>query len=131
MDVVQPSPAISFVFAPACLTNLTPTFSKGSSSSICLRTVSPSLTILGGPYLFSKTTFLPFGPKVTPTRSATRFTPACTFSVAEPSWLKYNSLAIALAFSMGLLEILGNCTLVKEIAGDFGFIKHPMVSTPR
>lgn len=54
-----------------------------------------------------------------------------SFSVAEPSWLKYSSLAIALAFNMGLLEILGNCTLVKEIAGDFGFIKHPMVSTSR
>lgn len=42
-----------------------------------LRTVSPSLTILGGPYLFCKTTFLPFGPKVTPTSSATKSTPAC------------------------------------------------------
>ena len=34
IDVVEPSPARSFVLAPACLTSLTPTFSKGSSNSI-------------------------------------------------------------------------------------------------
>ena len=43
-----------------------------------LRIVSPSLTILGGPYLFCNTTFLPFGPNVTPTNSATKSTLACT-----------------------------------------------------
>jgi hypothetical protein len=40
-----------------------------------LATVTPSLTILGEPYLLSKTTFLPFGPSVTPTRSASLLTP--------------------------------------------------------
>jgi hypothetical protein len=43
-----------------------------------LRTVSPSFTILGGPYLLCNTTFLPLGPNVTPSSSATKFTPACT-----------------------------------------------------
>ena len=91
---------------------------KGNFYITSLSTVSPSLTILGGPYLFCNTTFLPFGPKVTPTSSATMSTPACiqqskplldnedcrrsssgsgsallrnatwSFFVAEPSWLK-------------------------------------------
>ena len=34
MEVVQPSPAISLVLAPACLTSFTPRFSNGSSNSI-------------------------------------------------------------------------------------------------
>jgi hypothetical protein len=38
-------------------------------------TVTPSLTILGEPYLLSRTTFRPFGPRVTPTRSASLLTP--------------------------------------------------------
>lgn len=40
-----------------------------------LATVTPSLTIFGDPYLLSRTTFLPFGPRVTPTRSASLLTP--------------------------------------------------------
>jgi hypothetical protein len=42
-----------------------------------LATVTPSLTILGEPYLLSRTTFRPLGPRVTPTRSASLFTPVC------------------------------------------------------
>ena len=42
-----------------------------------LATVTPSLTILGEPYLLSRTTFRPLGPRVTPTKSASLFTPVC------------------------------------------------------
>lgn len=76
-DVVVPSPAKSLVFAAACRTSFAPMFSTGSSNSTSLATVTPSLTILGVPYLLSRTTFLPFGPRVTPTRSASLFTPIC------------------------------------------------------
>ena len=40
-----------------------------------LATVTPSLTIFGDPYLLSRTTFLPFRPRVTPMRSASLLTP--------------------------------------------------------
>jgi hypothetical protein len=38
----------------------------------------PSFTILGGPHLLCNATFLPLGPNVTPSSSATKSTPACS-----------------------------------------------------
>ena len=47
-----------------------PIFSKASSSSMSLAMVTPSFVINGVPKDLSRTTFLPFGPKVTRTVSA-------------------------------------------------------------
>mmetsp|Transcript_35593 Transcript_35593/g.87560 ORF Transcript_35593/g.87560 Transcript_35593/m.87560 type:complete len:218 (+) Transcript_35593:215-868(+) len=94
--VVVPSPARSLVFCAACRTSLAPTFSTGSSSSTSLATVTPSLTILGDPYLDSSTTLRPLGPSVTPTTMASLSTPFCIFLSAAPSCaLKYSRLAAA------------------------------------
>mmetsp|Transcript_471 Transcript_471/g.1535 ORF Transcript_471/g.1535 Transcript_471/m.1535 type:complete len:208 (-) Transcript_471:155-778(-) len=91
---VVPSPAWSFVFCDACLTNFAPMFSTGSSNSTSFATVTPSLTIFGEPNLDSNTTFLPFGPKVTPTTWESLSTPFCIFFNANPSCaLKYKSFA--------------------------------------
>jgi len=51
-------------------------FSYGSSRSTSFAIVTPSLVIVGAPHFFSKTTFLPFGPSVTFTTSASLLTPA-------------------------------------------------------
>ena len=58
-----------------------PIFSNGSSRSISLAIVTPSLTISGAPNFFSITTFLPLGPIVTFRALAKLFTP---FSRAPP-----------------------------------------------
>lgn len=63
--LVVPSPASSFVFEATDFTKLAPMFSNLSANSIALATVTPSLVILGAPKLYSITTFLPLGPKVT------------------------------------------------------------------
>ena len=68
--VVVPSPAASLVLVATSLTNCAPMFSKGSSSSISFAMVTPSLVISGAPYFLSRTTFLPFGPRVILTVSA-------------------------------------------------------------
>ena len=47
--VVVPSPAMSEVFDATSLTSLAPMFSKRSSSSISLLTVTPSLVTVGPP----------------------------------------------------------------------------------
>ena len=44
-------------------TSWAPMFSKGSSSSISLAMVTPSLTMVGAPNFFSMTTLRPFGPR--------------------------------------------------------------------
>ena len=62
---VVPSPASSLVLEATDLTKLAPMFSNLSANSIDLATVTPSLVILGYPKLYSITTFLPLGPKVT------------------------------------------------------------------
>ena len=84
--VVVPSPARSLVFCAAWRTRRAPTFSTGSSRSTSLATVTPSLTILGEPYLDSRTTLRPLGPRVTPTTCASLSTPFCIFLSAVPSW---------------------------------------------
>ena len=47
-----------------------PIFSMGSSSSISLAIVTPSFVMSGAPYFLSRTTFLPLGPSVILTVSA-------------------------------------------------------------
>ncbi len=74
--VVVPSPATSEVLLATSFTICAPMFSKRSSHSISLATVTPSLVIVGEPKLFSMMTLRPFGPSVTRTAFASVFTPA-------------------------------------------------------
>ncbi len=90
--VVVPSPAVSFVLEATCWMSLAPRFSKGSSSSISLAMVTPSLTMSGAPNFFSSTTLRPLGPMVTLTASARALTPRSSDSrEASANWI---SLAI-------------------------------------
>ena len=73
--VVVPSPATSLVFTDTSFTSCAPIFSKASSSSISLAMVTPSFVMRGAPNFLSRTTFLPFGPKVILTASARVSTP--------------------------------------------------------
>ena len=73
--VVVPSPAFSFVFMLASLIKLAPRFSNELASSISFAIVTPSFVISGVPYFLSKTTFLPFGPRVILTAFANFVTP--------------------------------------------------------
>ena len=68
--VVVPSPAASFVLVATSRTSCAPMFSKASSSSISFAMVTPSFVISGAPNFLSSTTFLPFGPSVILTVSA-------------------------------------------------------------
>ena len=68
--VVVPSPASSLVLLATDLTKAAPIFSILLANSMALATVTPSLVILGAPKLYSMTTFLPFGPRVVWTASA-------------------------------------------------------------
>ena len=74
--VVVPSPATSFVFVATSLTSCAPMFSNGSSSSTSFAIVTPSFVINGEPYFLSRTTFLPLGPSVILTVSASLSIPA-------------------------------------------------------
>src|SRR5207302_6980940 len=67
--VVVPSPATVLVLLATSRTICAPMFSNLSESSISFATVTPSLVIRGAPKLLSRTTFRPFGPKVTLTAS--------------------------------------------------------------
>ncbi len=73
--VVVPSPATSEVLLATSLTSLAPRFSKWSSRSIALATVTPSLVTVGEPQLFSRSTLRPLGPSVTRTACASVSTP--------------------------------------------------------
>jgi hypothetical protein len=81
--VVVPSPATSEVLDATCFTIWAPMFSNLSSSSISLATVTPSLVTVGEPKLFSMMTLRPFGPRVTRTASARRFTPVSSLERAS------------------------------------------------
>jgi hypothetical protein len=81
--VVVPSPATSDVLEATCFTICAPMFSNLSSSSISFATVTPSLVTVGEPKLRSRMTLRPFGPSVTRTASASRFTPASSFARAS------------------------------------------------
>ena len=77
--VVVPSPTLSFVFDATSLSTLAPMFSNGSGSSTSLETVTPSLVEWGFEYFFSRTTFLPVGPRVTLTTRARVSIPSASF----------------------------------------------------
>src|SRR3954468_785370 len=88
--VVVPSPARSDVLVATSLTICAPIFSIGSLSSTSLATVTPSLVTVGDPNFLSMTTFLPLGPRVTFTASASWSTPR--LSLDRASVLKRSSL---------------------------------------
>ena len=73
--VVVPSPATSLVLVETSRTSCAPMFSNGSSSSISLAMVTPSLVMSGAPNFLSSTTLRPLGPRVTLTVSARVLTP--------------------------------------------------------
>ena len=73
--VVVPSPATSLVLVETSFTSWAPMFSKGSSSSISLAMVTPSLVMRGAPNFLSSTTLRPLGPRVILTVSASWSTP--------------------------------------------------------
>ena len=83
--VVVPSPATSFVFEATSFRVCAPRFSIGSSSSISFATVTPSFVTVGEPNSFSMITFLPFGPNVTFTASASLSTPCFSAERASTS----------------------------------------------
>src|SRR5437870_4123901 len=89
--VVVPSPARSEVLVATSFTIWAPMFSISSSSSISLATVTPSLVTVGFPNFLSMTTFLPFGPRVTFTASASWSTPR--FNLARASTLNSSFFA--------------------------------------
>src|SRR5581483_6186309 len=97
--VVVPSPATSLVLVATSLASWAPMFSHGSSSSISLAIVTPSLVIVGAPHFLSRTTLWPFGPSVRATVSASLLTPAS--SERRASSLNFRSLdAIRPPFQM-------------------------------
>ena len=73
--VVVPSPATSLVLQATSRTSWAPMFSYGSSSSISLATVTPSLVMVGEPNFLSRMTLRPFGPSVALTACASFSTP--------------------------------------------------------
>src|SRR5439155_20614907 len=87
--VVVPSPAMSEVLVATSLTIWAPMFSIGSSSSISLATVTPSLVIVGLPNFLSMTTLRPLGPRVTLTASASWSTPRLRRERASVSNSRY------------------------------------------
>ena len=88
--VVVPSPAISEVWDATSFTICAPIFSNLSFSSISLATDTPSLVTVGAPKDLSKTTFLPFGPKVVLTALASTFTPATSlFLASSPNFTSF------------------------------------------
>src|SRR5207237_7054316 len=98
--VVVPSPATSLVLLATSLQSCAPIFSYGSSSSISLATVTPSLVIVGLPHFLSSTTLRPLGPRVTFTASATLLTPR---SSALRAFSSYKRFFAAIYFSFPIL----------------------------
>jgi hypothetical protein len=98
--VVVPSPATSFVLVATSLVSWAPMFSHGSSSSISLAIVTPSLVIVGAPHFLSSTTFCPFGPSVIATESASLSTPASRARRASsPNFSSFEATGVLLFFS--------------------------------
>src|SRR6185295_15306347 len=94
--VVVPSPATSDVLLATSRTSWAPMFSLGSSSSISLATVTPSLVLVGEPNFFSRTTLRPRGPRVTFTASASLLTPR------RIAWRASSLYVIRLAIGLSL-----------------------------
>src|SRR6058998_55432 len=109
--VVVPSPARSDVLVATSFTIWAPMFSIGSSSSISLATVTPSLVTVGLPNFLSMTTFRPFGPRVTFTASASWSTPR--FRRARASVLNSRNLAA--------MSVLPPEECLRELRDDVGF----------
>ena len=83
--VVVPSPARSDVLEATSLTSFAPMFSKGSSRSTSLLTVTPSFVTVGPPKDLSMMTFRPVGPMVTATAPASFSTPLSSLARALSS----------------------------------------------
>ena len=83
VDVVVPSPTASPVRSAAWRIIWTPRFSSGSSRSISLAIVTPSLQTIGVPHFFPMRTHFDFGPSVTRTASASAVAPRRIFSRAS------------------------------------------------
>ena len=92
--VVVPSPARSLVLEATSFTICAPMFSRASSSSISLATVTPSFVTCGAPKAFPIITFRPFGPRVTLTAFARASTPLLIPSLASIS----NSIFFAMIY---------------------------------
>src|SRR2546425_4382807 len=110
--VVVPSPARSDVLVATSFTIWAPMFSTGSSSSISLATVTPSLVTVGLPNFLSMTTFRPLGPRVTFTASASWSTPR--FRRARASVLNSKNLAA--------MSVLPPEECLRELRDDVGFL---------
>ncbi len=104
--VVVPSPATSLVFDATSLISCAPMFSNASSSSISLAIVTPSFVISGAPKDLSSTTFLPFGPRVTLTVSASWFTPASNAPLASAPYLISFAMIVFLLFLYSIINIV-------------------------
>jgi hypothetical protein len=74
--VVVPSPALSLAYYATYLIKLAPILWYLFANSISFATVTPSFVIFGDPNVLSKTTFLPLGPRVTDTASASMSAPS-------------------------------------------------------
>ena len=99
--VVVPSPATSLVLVATSLASWAPMFSNGSSSSISLAIVTPSLVMVGAPHFLSSTTLRPFGPSVTDTASASLSTPASRARRASSS--NFSTFAVMTPSSLSLM----------------------------
>ena len=95
--VVVPSPATSLVLVATSLASWAPMFSHGSSSSISLAMVTPSLVMVGAPHFLSRTTLRPLGPRVMATASASLLTPASSARRASSSNFSIFALACAVS----------------------------------
>ena len=71
VDVVVPSPTTSLVLLAASLRSWAPMFWKGSSNSMSLAMVTPSLHTWGAPTSWPSRTLRPVGPRVAPTARTT------------------------------------------------------------
>src|SRR5579883_262053 len=93
-------------------------FSNGSSSSISLAMVTPSLVIVGAPNFLSSTTLRPLGPSVIFTASASASTPFLRARRASSS----NSSCLAMSFPLPVGRSnqpgAGRCLLDLDLGQD-------------
>ena len=105
--VVVPSPATSLVLVETSRTSCAPMFSNGSSSSISLAMVTPSLVIRGEPNFLPSTTLRPLGPRVTFTVSASWLTP-------DSSALRASSPRLMILDILHCLQFVRCCFVFRE-----------------
>src|SRR6266513_1947451 len=104
--VVVPSPATSEVLEATSRTSCAPIFSYGSSSSISLATVTPSLVIVGLPNFLSRMTLRPLGPSVAFTARESFSTPRRSACRAFSSnWSCLAAIVLVLSYS---LKVIGD-----------------------